>query len=291
MYPMNNSYPKKVYLNGDILDSQSAKISVFDRGFLFGDGIYEVMVKINGQFFYRDAHLKRLAENLRTIKIDFDTSNLVAEINRLLRASDLADKDCLLYMHVSRGVAPRQHNYPKAITPTVMMYATPRILPEINTMKASVVTSEDVRWGRCDIKMTSLLGNVMANEHAMQQGCFENILIRNGVVTEASHCNVFFVKEGVVYTHPADRFILNGITRQLVLELCQQLGLEVREEGVPQKELLKMDEAFLTGTTTQIASIRQLDDHFYYHGENVGEITKKLQEAFLKLKNNHKQLT
>ncbi|GGW21660.1 aminotransferase class IV [Arenibacter certesii] len=284
---MKNSYPKKIYLNGDILDSESATISVFDRGFLFGDGIYEVMVQINGRFFYKEAHLKRLEENLRKIKIDFDTRNLSAEISKILKGSDLVDKDCLLYMHVTRGVAPRQHAFPTSITPTFMMYAIPKILPDINLIKASVITSEDFRWTRCDIKMISLLGNVIANEDAMQAGCFENIFIRNGVVTEASHCNVFFVKDDIVYTHPADRFILDGITRQLVLELCAQLGIEVREKGVSEKAMIDMDEAFLTGTTTQIASIRQIDDHFYYQGDAIGKITKRLQEAYLKLKNDY----
>lgn len=282
---MKNSYPKKVYLNGDILDPEFAKISVFDRGFLFGDGIYEVMAQINGRFFYEEAHIKRLDEGLQKINIDFNTSILSTEIPKILRASDLSGKDCLLYIQVTRGVAPRQHAYTKNLQPTLLMYATPKILPDINTITASVVTSEDFRWSRCDIKMISLLGNVMANEYAMQQECFENILIRNGVVTEASHCNVFFVKDGIVYTHPADRYILDGITRQIVLELCVQLGLEVKEEGVSELAMLEMDEAFLTGTSTQIASIRKMNDHFYYHGDEAGEITKKLQLAFRDIKN------
>lgn len=283
---MKNLYPKKVYLNGDILDPESAKISVFDRGFLFGDGIYEVMAKINGRFFYDEAHIKRLEENLAKINIGFDTALVYAEIPKILKASDLSNEDCLLYIQVTRGVAPRQHAFPSNIEPTFMMYATPRVLPDINTVNASVVSSEDFRWTRCDIKMTSLLGNVMANDFAMKQGDFENIFIRNGIVTEASHCNVFFVKDKIVYTHPADRFILDGITRQIVLQLCDTLGVEVRLEGVSEQEMLKMDEAFLTGTTTQIASIKKLNDHMYYQGNEVGEITKKLQEAFLDLKKN-----
>ncbi|MCM4166351.1 D-alanine aminotransferase [Arenibacter antarcticus] len=283
---MKNSYPKKVYLNGDILEPESAKISVFDRGFLFGDGIYEVMAQINGHFFYEKAHIKRLEDGLRKINIEFSTSLLRTEIPKILKASDLVDKDCLLYIQVTRGVAPRQHAYPKDIQPTFMMYATPKILPEINSIKATVVTSEDFRWSRCDIKMISLLGNVMANEYAIQKKCFENVLIRNGVVTEASHCNVFFVKNSVVYTHPADTYILDGITRQIVLELCVKLGIEVREVGVTEEDMLEMDEAFLTGTSTQIASIQQWDDYFFYHDNEVGEITQKLQLAFRNLKYN-----
>ena len=132
--------------------------------------------------------------------------------------------------------------------------------------------------------MTSLLGNVMANEYAMQNDSFETLLVRNGVITEASHCNVFFVKDDVVYTHPADNYILDGITRQIVLELCNTLNIEVKFEGVRQKDVSKMDEAFLTGTSTQIASIAKIDDYSFYGIGQIGPVTKKLQSAFLRLK-------
>ena len=278
-------YPKKVWLNGEILDAGSARISVFDRGFLFGDGIYEVMARIGGRFFYEKAHLKRLDTCLQKIKIDFDTRILTKEIPKLLQASDLFENDCLLYIQVSRGVAPRKHAFPKDIPPTVMMYATPKALPDINAINASVITMEEFRWSRCDIKTTSLLGNVMANESAVQRGCYEMLFLRNDIVTEASHCNVFFVKDGTVYTHPANELILDGITRQVVLELCSQLNFEVREEGISKQRIPQMDEAFLTGTSTQIASIKQIDQHIYYKGDEIGEVTKALQHAYLALKN------
>lgn len=281
---MNNGYPKNVYLNGEIVDALSAKISVFDRGFLFGDGIYEVMARINGHFLYGDAHLKRLDEGLRKINIGFDSAILALEIPKLLHAAELSDRDCLLYIQITRGVAPRKHAYPDATEPTFMMYAIPSTFPDINPVRAAVVTSNDFRWSRCDIKTISLLGNVMVNQYAAQQGCYETLLLRNGSVTEGSHSNVFFVKDKIVYTHPANNFILDGITRQIVLQLCAGLGLEVREEAILEASIREMDEAFLTGTTTQIASIKQLDDHFFYQGDEVGAITKKLQIAFKELK-------
>jgi D-alanine transaminase len=277
-------YPEKVYLNGKIIPAEDAAISVFDRGFLFGDGIYEVMAHIGGRFFYEEDHIHRLKECLQKIQIEFDVAELLPHIPLLLQSVALSDKDCLLYIQVTRGVAPRQHAYPKHTTPTVMMYAVPKVLPDINTVHASVVTAEDVRWLRCDIKMTSLLGNVMANEYAMQNGCYETLLVRNGVVTEASHCNVFFVKDRVVYTHPANTFILDGITRKIVLQLCKKLHIEVRETGVLKADIKHMDEAFLTGTSTQIAAIKQCDEHEFYTKEEVGTITKTLQTAFLELK-------
>lgn len=277
-------YPEKVYLNGEILGLESAKISVFDRGFLFGDGIYEVMAQINGRFFYKQAHLERLDQCLKKIHITFDIDLISKEIPRLLDATNLTEKDCLLYIQVTRGVAPRKHSFPKEVTPTIMMYATPKVLPDINSINATVITSEDFRWSRCDIKTTSLLGNVMLNEEAMQHECYETVLFRNGIITEASHCNVFFVKDRIVYTHPANAFILDGITRQVVLEICQKMGITVREEGIPKSKIFEMDEAFLTGTSTQIASIQKIDNHSFYGSQQTGRITKRLQEAFLQLK-------
>ncbi|MBT8177962.1 MAG: aminotransferase IV [Eudoraea sp.] len=277
------AYPAKVYLNGDILDADQAKISVFDRGFIFGDGIYEVMAQINGRFFYKKPHLDRLKWCLGEIDISLDVDALERDIPALLEASELVDKDCLLYIQVSRGVAPRQHSFPKGIPPTVMMYAWEKKLPDIDNDHASVVTMEDFRWSRCDIKMTSLLGNTMANEHAMQNDCYETVFERHGLITEASHCNVFFVKDGVVCTHPAGPYLLNGITRIIVLEICEKLQLPFRLEGVPAAEVSNMDEAFLTGTGSQVRAIKKIDDHTYFEKEP-GPITQQIQLAFLDLK-------
>ena len=220
---------------------------------------------------------------MEQIRIDVDVSVLERDIPALLAASGLDDKDCLIYIQVTRGVAPRQHSFPENINPTVMMYAWPKKLPEINSTDASVISREDYRWSRCDIKSTSLLGNILANEEAMRNEAYETVFIRDGVITEASHCNIFFVKDEIVYTHPRGPFILDGITRQVVLELCQKLNIECREEAVRQADLKKMDEAFLTGTGSQIMAIRKFDDHFFYEQEK-GPVTRKLQRAFLELK-------
>ena len=276
-------FPKKVFLNGDIMDADAATIPVFDRGFIFGDGIYEVMAQINGRFFYKEAHMNRLKWCLKEVGIRADVDALEQQIPALLEASDLSSKDCLLYMQLSRGVAPRQHSFPKDIQPTVMMYAWPKTLPDINTDHASVVTLEDFRWSRCDIKMTSLLGNVMANEHAKSNECYETLFERNGRITEASHCNVFFVKDNIVYTHPTGPFILDGITRQVVLERCEQLGIPVRLKGILATEVPSMDEAFLTGTSTQVLAIQKVDGHRYFKSDP-GPVTQRLQEAFFALK-------
>ena len=277
-------FPDKVYLNGEIIDPVAAKISVFDRGFIFGDGIYEAMVQINGRFFYEDAHLKRLDYCLKQIQIDFNIDRLKSEITKLLAASGLTNKDCFLYIQITRGIAPRKHGFPTDVTPTVLMYAVAKTLPEINDLHMETVSMKDFRWERCDIKMTSLLGNIMANEFAMQNNCYETILVRDGVVTEASHCNVFFVKDGIVYTHPANEHILNGITRQIVLEMCDNLNIKVIEEGILFNSIAAMDEAFLTGTSTQIAAIKRIDGHYFYTNNNIGPVTRRLQEAYRVLK-------
>lgn len=278
------NYPKKVYLNDKIVNSEDAKISVFDRGFLFGDGVYEVMVQINGHFFYGNEHLERLKDCLHKIRLDFDISTLLTKINTLLRASNLENDHCLLYIQVTRGAAPRKHSFPTDIQPTLMMYAVPFNLPAINKINYKIITIPDFRWHRCDIKMTSLLGNVMANDMAIKQGNQEAVFIRDGLVTEGSHSNIFFVKDRIVYSHPANEHILDGITRQIVLQMCKELNITFIEKAISENEITNMDEAFLTGTTTQIAAIKQINEYSFYKDDQIGPITAQLQKVYLKLK-------
>ncbi len=281
------NYPEKVYLNGKIIQANNAKISVFDRGFLFGDGIYEVMLQFNGHFFFGKEHLERLTSCLQKINIDFDTGTLPEIIQKLLASTNLLDQDCLLYIQITRGVAPRKHAFPKKTEPTVLLYAIPFVLPKINKKPISVRTQVDFRWHRCDIKMTSLLGNVMANDMAIKGGHYETVFHRNHIITEASHSNIFFVKESTVYTHPADENILNGITREVVIGLCRDHNIDCQETAISFSDISQMDEAFLTGTSTQIASIRKIDDHEYYSGNCSPKLTLRLQNLFLKLKNSY----
>jgi D-alanine transaminase len=283
MLPKGN-FPEKIFLNGELISIQGATISVFDRGFLFGDGIYEVMVQLENGLFYSNAHWERLQSNLDKIGISYNVAEMESQLNPLLLASNLTNKPCLIYMQVTRGVAPRKHAFPKDIQPTVMMYALPHTLPYINDRDFHGILCSDNRWHRCDIKSTSLLGNVMANERAMEQNADEAVFVRNGFITEGSHTNIFFVKSGKVYTHPANQLILDGITRKIVLKLCEDLEIPMMEKAIGVDEIDGMDEAFLTGTTTQIASIAKLGDHVYHRPEEIGETTKKLQKAFAELK-------
>ncbi|MDT7829332.1 aminotransferase class IV [Pricia sp. S334] len=281
-----SNYPEKVLLNDAILNASEAKVSVFDRGFLFGDGVYEVMVQLDNRFFFGKEHLDRLESSLKKVRLSFELSTLPQKIDRLLDATGLTTEDCLLYIQVTRGTAPRKHAFPKDTAPTLLMYAVPFVLPEVNNKPVSAVTRPDFRWHRCDIKMTSLLGNVMANDFAIQNGHYEAIFNRDGKMTEGTHSNLFFVNEGMVFTHPADEHILNGITREIVLQLCRDNNIPYREEAIAFERINAMDEAFLTGTTTQIAAIRQIDDHTFYHRVEPGPVTKKLQQLFFELKKN-----
>ncbi|MFC4220555.1 aminotransferase class IV [Flagellimonas marina] len=283
MLPKGN-FPEKIFLNGKVISGVDAAISVFDRGFLFGDGIYEVMVQLENGLFYGDAHWQRLQQNLEKIGIDYNVAEMEAYLNPLLMASNLLNKPCLIYIQVTRGVAPRKHSFPKDVRPTTMMYALPYSLPHINTKNVYAILRSDNRWLRCDIKSISLLGNVMANERAMEENAEEAVLVRDGFITEGSHTNIFFVKSGKVYTHPANQLILDGITRKIVLKLCEDLDIPVMEKAIGVDQIDGMDEAFLTGTTTQIASIAQLGDHTYHAPDTIGPVTKKLQEAFAELK-------
>jgi len=283
MLPKGN-FPKNVYLNGKIVSTEDAKISVFDRGFLFGDGIYEVMVQLENGLFYKKAHLDRLQDNLNKIGIQYNVKEIDDNLEVLLKASYLTDQSCLIYMQVTRGVAPRKHSYPKGVPATVMMYALPFSLPHINPKNMKAILEPDFRWHRCDIKSISLLGNIMTNEAAMNANTNEAALVRDGVISEGSHTNIFFVKDGTVLTHPANEHILNGITRKIVLKLCSDLDIPVNEKPITENEIEHMDEAFFTGTTTQVASIAQLGSRTFYKNDEIGKVTLKLQKAFAQLR-------
>lgn len=283
MLPKGN-FPKNVYLNGKIVSTEDAKISVFDRGFLFGDGIYEVMMQLENGLFYKKAHLDRFQDNLNKIGIQYNVKEIDDNLEVLLKASNLTDQSCLIYMQVTRGVAPRKHSYPKGVPATVMMYALPFSLPHINPKNMKAILEPDFRWHRCDIKSISLLGNIMTNEAAMNANTNEAALVRDGVISEGSHTNIFFVKDGTVLTHPANEHILNGITRKIVLKLCSDLDIPVNEKPITENEIEHMDEAFFTGTTTQVASIAQLGSRTFYKNDEIGKVTLKLQKAFAQLR-------
>jgi D-alanine transaminase len=254
------------HLNGAYLPRSEAKIPVEDRGFIFGDGVYEVWRVINGRLFESERHLARLAFGLSELKIaapDVIEPAKLAEIaERLLAESNLTEGEATLYLEITRGVAPRTHQFPPANTqPTVYITVNRLTAPDaLRATGAACVTVPDIRWLRCDIKTVQLLPNVMAKQAAAEKGVFEAIMIRDGIVTEGSHTNVMAVIDGVIRTHPTNNLILPGVTRAVVLDLAASAGNPVVEEAFSHDELESADELFVTGTTSDVMPIVRVDD-------------------------------
>ncbi|MFD1095407.1 aminotransferase class IV [Salegentibacter chungangensis] len=277
------SYPSEVYFNGEWMPYDQAKISVFDRGFMLGDGLYEVTPFYEGKPFRLEDHLARLEYCLNEIMIDFDTSSLKALKLEAVSRAGLSQKDAAVYMQVSRGVAPRTHYFPEDVKPTFLMYAFPVKLEGFQHKQWRVLVSEDLRWHRCDIKSTSLLANIKSNSESHRLGLDENLLTRDGYFTEGSHSTIFFIRNGIAYTHPEGPQILSGITRKVVIELCRELNIPVKEQAFPVSELESVDEVFLTGTTTQVMAVSEMisEGKTIYAQPEIGPVTRKLQEAFV----------
>ena len=276
-------YPSEVYLNDQWMPSQEATVSVFDRSFMFADGIYEVTPFYNGKPFRLQDHVARVEYCLQQMNIVFDVSVLQELMLEAVERSTFSKEDAAVYLQISRGTAPRSHFIPEEIKPTLLLYAFQVNLANFEDRFWKVMASEDFRWHRCDIKSTALLANTMANDAAISIGFDENLLFRNGYFTEGSHTTIFFVKNDTVYTHPEGRQILSGITRKLVLELCRDLDIPVIEKTFPVLGLNEVDEIFLTGTTTQIAPVSSvtIDGKEVFTAQK-GAVTKRLQEEFVK---------
>ena len=276
-------YPKEVYLNGKWLKPEEAFVSVFDRAFMFGDGIYEVTPFYDGKGFKLKEHLKRLQYSLDQIQITFDAFSLEKLMLEAIDRAGLHNADAAVYIQVSRGAGPRSHFVPEKIETSILLYAFGVTLEGFEKKTWHVMASEDKRWHRCDIKSTALLANVMANEAAISSGFHENLLLRNGYFTEGSHSSLFVVKYGVVYTHPEGPEILSGITRAEVINICASLNIKVIEKAVHFDELVEVEEVFVTGTTTQIIPISSITHHNKkVYTTRKDSLTKKLQEVFIK---------
>tara|TARA_R100001369_G_scaffold36196_2_gene61570 strand:- start:19142 stop:20032 length:891 start_codon:yes stop_codon:yes gene_type:complete len=279
------TFPKEVFLNGEWINPENAFVSVFDRGFLLGDGIYEVTPFYDGKPFKLKEHLDRLQYCLNEIQIEFNAVSLQEIMLKAVSRSGFLQSDCAVYIQITRGVAPRTHFFPEQIQPTVLLYAFSVVLNGFENKQASLLVSEDLRWHRCDIKSISLLANIKANNQAHSLGLDENLLIRDGFFTEGSHSSVFFLKNQRIFTHPEGPHILSGITRKVILDLCREMEIQVIEKALHIDEVTKVEEVFLTGTTTQILSVKSmlLNDKEIFNRPETGEITRQLQEAFLKL--------
>lgn len=273
----------QVYLNGVYGDASAATISVDDRGFLFADGVYEVMRVYPRGIFLGDAHVARMRAGLAALHIDITPADSLLEISeRLLEANQLRGRDATIYAQVTRGAAPRKHAFPAADTPpTVYVAARPfKQHPDSYFSEGcTAITVPDTRWSRCDIKTIALLPNVLANQAAHAAGAFEALYVRDGIVIEGSHSNLFAVLDGTLITYPSCNYILSGITRNFVIELARELQIPVRETGLLWEQLYRADELFLSGTTTEVMPIAAVDER-QVGGGRPGPVTRRLMEAF-----------
>ncbi len=275
------------FVNGRFLPLEEATVSVEDRGFQFGDGVYEVIRTYHGQPFHLDAHLARLERSAKAIELPmpWNLQQWAAHVREGITRGGYAESK--VYLQLTRGTAPRDHAFPASGKPTAVM--TVREMkpmdPALQASGVSVMTLDDWRWGRCDIKSVNLLPNVMAKQKARQAGAFEAVFVRNGRVTEGAVSNVMIVKAGHVLTAPEGEQILSGVTRTIMLDLIRKEGLPVEERFVTLDEFLRADEIFLTGTTVEVLPVVRVDGTAIGVGGSgkPGPVTQKLQAAFRRL--------
>jgi len=269
------------FVNGRFLPLEEATVSVEDRGFQFGDGVYEVIRTYHGRPFYLDAHLARLERSAKAIELPLPWSvqQWVTYIRDGITRSGYPESK--VYLQLTRGVAPRDHVFPAAAKPTAVMTVREMrpMEPALQASGVAVMTMDDWRWGRCDIKSVNLLPNVMARQKAKQAGAFEALFIRNGRVTEGAVSNVMIVKAGLVLTAPEGEQILSGVTRTIMLGLIRKEGLPLKERFVTLDEFLRADEIFLTGTTVEVLPVIRVDGQPVGSGKP-GPVTLKLQASF-----------
>ncbi|MFT4821158.1 MAG: D-alanine transaminase [Candidatus Azotimanducaceae bacterium] len=278
------------YLNGTWQAIEDAKISVLDRGFMFGDGIYEVIPVYDGRVFTLDQHLTRLGKSLAEIKLanplgQDEWAALIKEA--LVRAEEIT---ALVYIQVTRGIAAkRDHVYPKGPATVLLTVSAAPILDRKSIKPYALVSLEDFRWGRGHIKTVSLIAAGMLKNEAISQGADDAVLIRDGLATEGTSSNIFMVKDGVIVTPPKSKLLLHGITRDLVVELAAANGLALQERDIPATELAGADELMITGSGHEVWPVVQLDGQPVGNGAP-GVMWKTLDNLFQSYKKQVLQL-
>ncbi|MBN1219061.1 MAG: D-amino acid aminotransferase [Anaerolineae bacterium] len=274
-----------VYFNGQFIPKENVGISPDDRGFLFADGVYEVIRVYHGQLFQADRHWQRLARSLGELRMDGLDLEIFGQIaGRLLDENHLDNSDALIYIQITRGAAPRQHAFPGQETPVTIYAAASPFTPSPEKMERGVkiILMPDIRWARCDIKTVALLPNVLAYQQARDGGAEEAVFVRDGAITEGTHSNFAAVFAGQLVTYPQSHYILAGITRAVVLDLCRELNIPANEFPIFEKDLPHADEMMLLSTASEITPVAQVD-HWQVGNGKPGPITQKLQQAFRKL--------
>ncbi len=272
-----------VYLNGAYLEHERASVSVEDRGFLFGDGVYEVTRASCGKLFEWERHLRRLKQGLGELRIALPEPQVDAlrDVSlRLLERNGLTGGEATVYCQITRGAAPRAHPFPPAGTPPTVFLMVRELTPltELRARGAAAITCPDVRWARCDLKTVMLLPNVLARQQAVEGGADEAIFVRDGTITEGSHTNVFAVVDEEIRTHPLSNRILPGVTRDIVIGLARDLGMEVQERPLAVQDLARATELFLTSTMTDVLPVVEADGR-PIGGGRPGPVARKLYDA------------
>lgn len=268
--------------NGVPQPLSTVQVSVLDRGFLFGDGIYEVLRVYGGRPFLLREHMTRLRRSLAEIRIAADPARLEERMLATLAESGIVGG--MIYLQVTRGSAPRTHKFPNPpVRPNELIYVDAidgDPYAAYRDSGAKLITVPDVRWGRCDIKSVNLLANCLAAQAAAEAGCLEALLIgADGTITEGSHTSIFAVQHGRILATPQGANILPGITRGLLVTLAARAGIEIEERFVKQAELPEIDEMFLTGTTSEVLPVTQVDGHAIGTGRP-GPVTARLVAAY-----------
>lgn len=278
-----------VYLNGEFMAADRARISPMDRGFLFADGIYEMIPAYNGTLFRLDEHLQRLERSLGEVRIGnpHGRGQWQALLRELVQRNGGGNQ--AVYLQITRGAAHRRdHAFPGAdLSPTVFAMCSPVAPPAADTPDTaegvSAITLDDTRWARCDIKSVSLLPNILLRQQAVESGATEAILLRDGFVTEGSASNVFIVLDGTVTTPPRSHLILGGITRDLIIELCRDHGLPVREREISESELASAEEIWVSSSTKEVVPVVELNRKPVGDGQP-GPLWKRLARHYVNFK-------
>lgn len=276
---------RTVYLNGEMMPLSEARIPVLDRGFIFGDGIYEVIPAYAGKPFRARQHMARLSRSLDAIGIqnphtEHDWLHLVAQ---LLAAHP--EQNQMVYLQVTRGVAKRGHAFPKDCTPTVFMMSNPlaEVPDDLRRTGVACVTMEDKRWLHCDIKSISLLGNVLAAQYAAEHNAIESIQFRDGLLTEGSSSNIWIVKNQHLYAPPKSHLLLEGIRYGLIEEICAAAGIPFTARAITRNEIFIADEVLMSSATKEVLAVTKIDDQTIGNGLP-GPIYQTLYEAYQRAK-------
>ena len=269
------------YLNGTFMPLAEVRISPDDRGYQFGDGVYEVVTAYRGTPFALAHHLSRLQHSAQAIRLPLPYSLQEWEARILEGVKECQYDHCKVYLQVTRGVAPRDHQFPKNGSPTVLMTFR-QMIPlddEIRQQGVRVMTVPDTRWERCDVKSLNLLPNILAKQQAKDAGAFEAIFVREGIVAEGTASNVMVIRDGTVITPEANHRILAGVTRQMILDIAKKEGVRSVERPVTVQELFEADELFLVGTTIEVLPVIFIDQQSIGQG-SPGPLTRQFMVAY-----------